>query len=239
MSKQSNIVLAQPLKRRLQRALRMWWRGEPEARQLEYLIFVTRRSPDWAALAADYEACRAIAPERYLPPEPVPSFPENVDLCIDAWNEMFAVNFFRCRQVLKTISENLTRQIHRAVRVDAADLERVVNVFGERRTLIFFHDDDDWFSPTTYGLLAGLDFGGTNVAVFPLVRFERDTYTFARQGEPARVTVGLRRDFFSRYQTNCYAFGWRHSWVGRYAGVAGSSEWIRICNPARLNRPLL
>jgi len=78
-------------------------------KQLDQLIFVTRRSPDWGALAFDYEAGHDIDPKRYVPSEPIPSFPSNVETCIEAWNKEFAVNFFRCRQALRAISNNLER----------------------------------------------------------------------------------------------------------------------------------
>ena len=190
---------------RLARVFRAYeWTG-PAGKQLDQLVFVTRRSPNWGALAFDYEAGRDIDPKRYVPPEPIPGFPPNVEICIEAWNKTFAVNFFRCRQILRAISNDLISTNESAICIDAAGWETVAQKLFRRRILLFFHDDDDWFSPVTYKLLADLDYNGIHVAVFPLIRFDADTSTFARPGESARVIVGNQQPFFYRYQTNNYA----------------------------------
>ncbi|SRR6266542_3603302 len=73
---------------------------------LDQIIFVRRRSPDWQGLACDYEAGMPIDPCRYKRVN-VLGFPGDIDTCIRIWNDTFPANFFRCRKVLKDISERI------------------------------------------------------------------------------------------------------------------------------------
>lgn len=68
-------------------------------------------------------------------------------------------------------------------------------------------DDDDWFSPYTFEVLSKLHLATDDVLVFPLVRFDTDTFTFIRESEDAAIIVGRRQNFHFRFQTNNYALG--------------------------------
>lgn len=171
---------------------------------VEGLIFVRRRSPDWAAMARDFEAGKRIDPSRYAPSSEVPGFPEDIGACIDAWNDTFSMNFFRIRHQLKEISDGLLRQVTRATVLSDDRIDLALELMKACECLLFFFDDDDFFAPDTFERLAMLDPGGSDIAVFPLVRFGLDSFTFIRRNEIARVIVGSRRDFGHRFQTNNY-----------------------------------
>jgi hypothetical protein len=171
---------------------------------LTELIFVRRQSPDWAGLARDYEAAIPIDPSRFVPHPVVPGFPNNIADCIQVWNALFPVNFFRCRQVLSAIAEHCLHQVRNARVVPLGAIDQIPTMVMRSAALVFFTDDDDWFNPKVFELLAGLDPGQSDIVVFPLVRLGEDSFTFVRKGEPARVVVGRRRDFGHRFQTNNY-----------------------------------
>jgi hypothetical protein len=171
---------------------------------LDQIVFVRRQSPDWSGLAHDYEAGMPIDPARYAPGSTVPGFPDDIVVCIRAWNETFSVNFFRCRQVLKEISERLLRQISSATVVSEDRMGALPAMIEKWRCLLFFFDDDDLFAPNTFEQLSALDLGEFDIAVFPLVRFGVESFTFVRREEKARVVVGMRRNFGHRFQTNNY-----------------------------------
>jgi hypothetical protein len=168
------------------------------------LLFVRRQSPDWAGLARDHEAQIPIDPLRFVPHSMVPGFPDNITDCIRVWNQCFPINFFRCRQILSEIAERGLRQVRDARVVPLGAIDQVPAMVMQSASLVFFTDDDDWFSPNAVELLAGLDPGKSDIIVFPLIRLGEDSFTFVRQGEPARLVVGRRRDFGHRFQTNNY-----------------------------------
>lgn len=176
-------------------------------RPLDRVVFVLRQSPDWAELARDHEAGLPVSPSRYRPPGFIEGFPGNIEEWIRSWNELFPVNFFRCRQILKDVAVGLLRSVDRAVVLSESDVSTLPSVIGNRNFLLFFLDDDDWFAPDTFARIARLDLRGRPVAVFPLVRFDTSTFTFVRASESARTLVGARQDFHFRFQTNNYALG--------------------------------
>jgi hypothetical protein len=171
---------------------------------LNEIILVRRQSPDWAGLARDCEAGMVINPSRYSPRSKLPGFPDDIATCIKIWNDLFPVNFFRCRQTLREISEHSLRQIKRATIVSEDSLRELPTIIGRSKFLLFFFDDDDLFAPDMFDRLSVLDLAQCDIAVFPLVRLGEDAFTFVRNGETAHVIVGTRRNFGHRFQTNNY-----------------------------------
>jgi hypothetical protein len=171
---------------------------------LDQIIFVRRRSPDWQGLASYYEAGVPIDPSSYKPEVRVRGFPEDIVGCIRVWNDIFPVNFFRCRGVLKEISERTLRQVRNAVILTDDRIEDLPAITDGLHSLVFFFDDDDLFAPNMFELLSNLDFDQCDVAVFPLIRLAENIGTFVRRGHPARLIVGEREDFRHRYHTNNY-----------------------------------
>jgi hypothetical protein len=171
---------------------------------LNRIIFIRRQSPDWASLAFDYEAGVPVDPSRYVPQPMVPGFPDDIAASIRMWNEMFPVNFFRCRQVLADLSAHSLRQVRNASIISQDRIGEIPAVITGSASLLFFVDDDDLFDPNTFSRLSGLDLGQCDIAVFPLARLGEDSFTFVRKDEPARLVVGRRRDFGHRFQTNNY-----------------------------------
>lgn len=174
-------------------------------RPRDCVVFVLRQSPDWAELARDHEAGVPVAPSRYKPPGFIEGFPGNIEAWVRSWNDVFPVNFFRCRQILRDVTVGLLRNVEQSVVLSESDAARLPSVVGDRDFLLFFLDDDDWFAPDTFARVARLDLGRSTVAVFPLVRFDTSTFTFVRASESARTLIGPRRDFHFRFQTNNYA----------------------------------
>jgi hypothetical protein len=186
---------------------------------LDQIIFVSRQSPDWGGLAQDYGAGLPIDPSRYEPRSKVPGFPDDIVACIQIWNDTFPMNFFRCRQALTNISQHSIRQISRAKIISDDRLSELPSIMKGLRVVLFFFDDDDLFAPNTFECLSTLDFGQCDVAVFPLVRFGEETFTFVRRAKTARIVVGRRRNFGHRFQTNNY---------GVCSGIALSEHLLQL-----------
>ena len=176
---------------------------------LDCVVFVRRQSPDWEALTRDYEFGLVIDPSRYEPPRGLPGFPEDTVACIQLWNDIFWVNFFRCRLTLKRLSEHAVRQIRNSIFITVDRLGELPALVGQARFVLFFFDDDDWFAPDTFERLSALDFDRCDIAVFPLVRLGDSILTFARAGQDARVVVGSRVNFTFRFMTNNYGISAR------------------------------
>ena len=84
---------------------------------------------------------------------------------------------------------------------------------GSGSSLLFFCDDDDWFTPRLTGVLSEHDFSGADVAVFPWVRLGRGR-TCTRVYPPffPPAAIGPQHPFAFRYQTNNYGLApamWR------------------------------
>jgi hypothetical protein len=175
---------------------------------LDQIVLVRRRSPDWRGLARDYDAGLPIDPLRYRPTD-VPGLPADLPRCVQLWNELFAVNFFRCRQTLKEISERTLGQVKNAVVIAETQLRQLPDLVRDSRFLLFFFDDDDLFAPDMLDQLSSLDLDACDIAVFPLVRLGEYSYTFVRGDRSAGVVVGRRQDFRYRFQTNNYGISSR------------------------------
>jgi hypothetical protein len=176
-------------------------------------IFVTRQSPDWAQLAADFSQGRTIDPARFAPPPSVPGFPRNLPRLIAAWNAQMSVDFFTCRARLRALCDESIASIPNARRYACADVARMAPAADD---IVFFHDDDDWFAPDLAEALPLPGGPAYDVCVFPLIRLWSETVTFVRQGEGATAIVGARHGFSYRYHSNNY-------------GLSG-----RICDPPTL-----
>jgi hypothetical protein len=171
--------------------------------QLDRIVLVRRRSPNWSELATEYESGREISIRRYKPPD-VPGLPQDLPLCIQLWNATFSVNFFRCRQMLKEISTECLERVGRAIVMAEADLSNVRHLGDEARFMLFFFDDDDLFAPNIIDQLSDAHDHDLDIVVFPLIRLGDRCYTFVRRNHSARIVLGWRQDFRFRFQTNNY-----------------------------------
>jgi hypothetical protein len=171
---------------------------------LDCIVFVRRQSPDWRALMRDHEAGAMVDPSRYRPPSDVPGFPGDTVGCIEVWNRTLSVNFFRCRHILKQISDQTVSLVPNSICIDDDRLGELPELVGASRFLLFFFDDDDWFAPHTFERLEALDLDQCDIAVFPLPRLGDDIITFIRPAAGARIIVGSRVDCTFRFQTNNY-----------------------------------
>jgi hypothetical protein len=182
----------------------------PRHKTFDRIVFCRRQSPPWQLLSRQFGATGHVAPELYEPAEDIPGFPPNIEELVSTWNELFGVNFFECRYILKAIAGAALAKVHRAVIVDWEELN---SWRRHEHDLVFFVDDDDWFCPHTLDLVGGEATSGAHAITFPLVRLGLDTYTFVPKDEAAKVIVGRRQDFYSTFQTNNYALNAR-LWSG-------------------------
>ncbi len=175
----------------------------------QQLLFVTRQSPDWHRLASDFKQGRRIDPIRFRPLESLPGFPENIVDLVDLWNAHMPIDFFSCRALLKEVSSDTIAQLPCARRISYDEVGSVGSLAGIENFVVFFHDDDDWFSPNIADIISGISSVEYDVCVFPLVRLWTDSFTFVRSGQESQVIVGRRRDFGFRYQSNNYGLNGR------------------------------
>jgi hypothetical protein len=172
-------------------------------------LFVTRQSPDWHALASDFKLGRPIDPARFRPAQRLPGFPGNIVELVNLWNTRMPLDFFSCRARLKEISGDTIAQIPGARRISYEEIVSMGSFPEIENFVVFFHDDDDWFSPGMIDVVSRLSPAGYDVCVFPLIRLWSDTFTFVRQGQEARAIVGRTHDFDFRYQSNNYGLNGR------------------------------
>jgi hypothetical protein len=184
---------------------------------LDHVVFALRESPDWAALASDYAAGQPIAPERYASPRDIPSFPADIAGLIARWNAFSPVNFFECRRQLKEIAGRLLGRVEHAIATSHTALPEVLAGLTGQHFLVMFCDDDDWFAPDLFAIVSGLDLREADVAVFPLVRLEVNSFTLVRKDHAAHVAVGPCYPFVLRYHTNNYALAPRACRIGELA----------------------
>jgi hypothetical protein len=171
---------------------------------LDQVVVAVRASPDWDALARDYLAGHAIDPERYARPQGILSFPSDIVALIARWNNFSAVDFFTCRSRLKTIARALLDCLRCGTVIVHTELPSLLQRLAGQRFVLCFCDDDDWFTPELFEIVGQLDFEGIDVAVFPLVRFELNSFTLTPRGDQARIAVGPCYPFVLRYHTNNY-----------------------------------
>jgi hypothetical protein len=171
---------------------------------IDGVLIGVRQSPDWAALSRDWRGGVAIDPSRYQPPRAIPDFPDDIAKLIARWNAVSAVDFFTCRARLKEIAQATLRRVARSMVVSCGELPRATAVLQGERFILFFSDDDDWFAPELCSVLSAQNFHGAQVAVFPFVRFGRQTATFVHPECPPLTFVGPQRPFSQRYHTNNY-----------------------------------
>ena len=170
------------------------------------VILVSRQSPDWGALACDFRKGLPIDPARFAPPEPIPGFPRKITELVERWNAEMDLDFFSCRARLKEIAASTVERSPNLVRSDYTKVDRLPR---HDNSILFFHDDDDWFAPDMAEAVSQIPSTGYDVCVFPLVRVWVDTFTFVRRGKGARSIVGRRQDFHYRYQSNNYGLSGR------------------------------
>jgi hypothetical protein len=170
------------------------------------VILVSRQSPDWTVLARDFRNGLAIDPARFTPTEAIPGFPKNIAALVGRWNAEMGLDFFSCRSRLKEIAEAI---ISRSPGLLRSDYTKVSQFSGQDNSILFFHDDDDWFAPNLAEVVSQNPSNGYDVSVFPLVRVWTDTFTFVRRGQDARSIIGRRQNFHFRYQSNNYGLNGR------------------------------
>jgi hypothetical protein len=171
------------------------------------LLLVTRQSPDWQSLARDFRAVGQVDPARFCPDAPIPGFPTNLVDLVNRWNTEMAIDFFTCRAYMKDISDQTIAQLPTARRTTHDQVAQIGPHLGQHdlgRYIVFFHDDDDWFSPQTADIIAQLPMNAHDVCVFPLVRLWTDTCTFVRREMAPRAVLGRKSDFVYRYMSNNY-----------------------------------
>jgi hypothetical protein len=205
---------------------------------IDLVVLIKRQSPDWQSLAADYRRGRPIAPERYVPPHPIPGFPPAIETLIDTWNKRFAIDFFTVRAIIAGLSQVCISSVARSHAFGLADFASVERLAGSRNFMAFFHDDDDFFAPDIFARLLPTDVFAFDTCVFPLYRIHADLFTFVRDDMQADFVLGRRQGFDFRFQSNNYGVSSRlcsaanlraltdHVLASRVADACGFSEKV-------------
>lgn len=175
------------------------------------VVLVRRQSPDWHGLSRDFRQGLAIDPGRFVPDHYIPGFPSQVDLLIAQWNRRFRIDFFTFRAVIAELSRRSIVAVCGRGGAEAFDdrqLPAVAALAAERDAYVYFHDDDDFFSPD---LAAVIDTARTDAdaIVTPLFRIGQHTWTFARPDCTPPVILGDCIGQHFRYQTNNYGVSTR------------------------------
>jgi hypothetical protein len=170
-------------------------------------IFALRSAPEWAKLDAQYSSGISVDPSTYVPEVLVPSFPPNIEECIEAWNTTFLINYFRMRAELCRIAAASRAANGGATTLPSEALPGLLAGAPAEAgpTAVFFCDDDDWFCPDLSDRLGEVNWSQPAIKVFPLLRLGAETFTFARRGAACAEVIGRRQDFHFRFQTNNYA----------------------------------
>ena len=133
----------------------------------------------------------------------------------------------RCRARLEQIADMMLARIPNARRVAFETFRHRGPEQGD--ALVFFHDDDDWFSPAL-SALARLPLDQMDVVVFPLVRLWIDNVTFVLPQFPVASVVGRPCPFTYRYHTNNYGVA---AWVCHGDVILGMKDHIIASSFAR------
>ncbi|MGR3377134.1 hypothetical protein [Salipiger abyssi] len=170
------------------------------------IIFICRRSPDWASLSRDYQQGLKIDDSRYVPQEHIPGFPKDLPRLIARWNKSKKVDFFTFRATVAEISQQSIRSVPSSISLEANDPRLAEIVAGHPDALIYFHDDDDFFSPDiAKDAEAAAEKGGAfDVLVSPLPRIGLPTYTFVTPEMEPEFVWGAPTPFHFRFQSNNY-----------------------------------
>lgn len=156
------------------------------------IILVSRQSPDWGALARDFRNGLAIDPARFTPPEPIPGFPRNIAELVGRWNAEMALDFFSCRARLKEIAESTIARSPEIVRSDYRSVDQLPRQYN---SILFFHDDDDWFGPDMADVVSQIPSAGYDVCVFPLVIGQTHLHSCA--GDKVRAALSAEGRIFT------------------------------------------
>ncbi len=170
---------------------------------IDNIILAMRASPNWAQLAQDYAAGRTIDPSRYMPANN-PRFPTEIPELIARWNKYSNVSFFACRHRLREIAAENLAAVDGVTVTKWTEVPRLMDQLAGTRALLFYHDDDDWFSPAMASLIRGVDIDTVDAVVFPFARLAASVLTFTRDGTPTNDAIGRCAPFRFRYCTNNY-----------------------------------
>jgi hypothetical protein len=205
---------------------------------LEQVIFARRQSPDWYALAADYQNGGVIDEDRFVPKYPIPGFPKDIADIIRLWNENFAIDFFTCRAKIAALSRKNIASIPNSVFFEFTETSKILDACSRKKSVLFFHDDDDFFADDIFDRLKQDDGWHADTCVFPLFRVENDLSTFVRDGEDCDFIWGRRQPFHFRFQSNNYGINGRicspellremkdHVFASKFAEKTGLSEYV-------------
>lgn len=167
------------------------------------IFFVRRQAPDWHTLSEDYRNGKLIDPKRFVPAEDIPGFPANIVKLIDRWNSAYSVDFFTFRAVVSSLSRKNISGIEHSMSLTYDDPQLFELLRAHDDALVYFHDDDDFFSPDIAKVVFHTDWDG-DVIVSPLFRIGADTFTFVKPDVGSDYVWGEARDFHLPFQSNNY-----------------------------------
>jgi hypothetical protein len=110
------------------------------------IVLARRASPNWKKLAIDYAAGLHVPAESYFPFHDL-RFDRRIPQLVDQWNALSRISYFACRARLCEIAAANLSKVSHAELIDRADVGAFIHAPLSNDTLLFYHDDDDWFSP--------------------------------------------------------------------------------------------
>lgn len=167
------------------------------------VVFARRQAPDWQLIAGRYRQGLPIDPGLFVPKETIPGFPPAIERLIANWNRSFSVDFFSFRAAVAALSEANIAAIPDSLALDYDDPRLLEEVAQNRDAYVYFHDDDDFFSPEIVRILGEQENGG-DVIVSPLFRLGFGTYTFVNPGVGSDYLWGQPEAFRMTFQSNNY-----------------------------------
>jgi hypothetical protein len=138
-----------------------------------------------------------------VPDHEIFGFPTHIEQLIAQWNAQFAMDFFTFRSTVADLSSAYIGAIPGARCFALRDVDRVVDIARQEDVYVYFHDDDDFFSPALTSVVRGVT-TRPDAIVTPLFRVGLPTFTFVRENCASDAVWGEARKPDFRFQSNNY-----------------------------------
>lgn len=167
------------------------------------VLFARRQSPDWDMISRHYRNGDTVDPAWFVPQEDIPGFPSDIVQLIGNWNKAFSIDFFTFRARVAKKSRANIAAISGSLSFAYDDPKLLEAMADIPDALVYFHDDDDFFSPRIAEALAQVD-RPADVVISPLFRIGSGTSTFVNPAIGSDYVWGKKREFHMLLQSNNY-----------------------------------
>ena len=171
--------------------------------QITKVLFARRQSPDWEMISRHYRNGDTVDPSWFVPQEDLPGFPTDIVELIGNWNKAFSIDFFTFRaRVAKKSRANISA-IPASLSFSYDDPALLEAMTALPAALVYFHDDDDFFSPRIAEAVVGIE-AQCDALVSPLFRIGSGTSTFVKPEVGSDYIWGAKGAFHMLFQSNNY-----------------------------------